>query len=141
MIWIVYALLSAFSAALVFIFSKIGLETINPVLAATTRAIIMTVVLVATTIVTQNMNGHLFNLCCSRSGIFILLSGIFYAGASLFGLLALKYGMVASVAALEHTSVIFVVILSALIFGKALSLQSLFGGCLIAAGAYFIVVK
>ncbi len=141
MIWLVYALLSAFSAALVVIFSKIGLETINPALAATTRAVIMTVALVTTTLVTQNLNGHLFDLCCSRAGIFILLSGIFSACASLFGLLALKYGIVANVAALEHISVIFVVILSALIFGKALALQSMLGACLIVTGAYLIIMK
>ena len=141
MIWLAYALLSACSAAFVVIFSKIGLETINPVLAATTRAIIMTTTLLVTTLFTHNLNDHLFDLCCSRSGIFILLSGIMSSAAALFGLLALKYGIITHIAALEHTSIIFVILLSALIFGKALTLQSILGACLIVVGAYLIIIK
>lgn len=141
MIWLVYALLSAFCAALVVIFAKIGLATINPVLAATTRAVIMAGALLVTTFFTQNLNGHLFDLCCSRSGIFILLSGIMSGAAALFGLLALKYGTITDIAALEHTSILFVVIFSALIFGKALTLQTMLGALLIVGGAYLIILK
>ena len=140
MIWLLYALLSAFCAALVVIFAKIGLATINPILAATVRAIIMAGMLLIMTFTTHNVNGHLFDLCCSRSGIFILLSGIMSGGAALFGLLALKYGFVSYVAALEHVSIIFVILLSALIFGKALTLQSILGACLIVSGVYLIVM-
>jgi len=141
MIWLVYALLSAFCAALVVIFSKIGLITVNPILAATIRAVIMTFTLLITTLMTQHINEDFFNLCCSRSGIFILLSGIMSGAASLLGLLALKYGTANHIAALGHISIVFVIILSALIFDKTLTISNLLGSLLIIVGAYLIIIK
>ena len=46
--WILYAFLSAFAAALVAIFAKLGLSEVEPTLATTLRSLVMAAFLVAT---------------------------------------------------------------------------------------------
>src|SRR3989338_1214582 len=75
--WIIYALLSAFFAALVAIFGKIGLKGIDTTFATTLRSIIMAAFLVMTSLALGKLD---FQTSLGGKALaFILLSGI--AGA------------------------------------------------------------
>ena len=75
--WIIYALLSAFFAALVAIFGKIGLKGIDTTFATTLRSIIMAAFLVMTSLALGKIDFH--TPLGGKALTFIILSGI--AGA------------------------------------------------------------
>jgi len=138
--WLLYALLSAGSAALVSIFGKVGLQGIDSNAATAVRSIIMAVFLVGVVAV----QGHLGSLSTvfadKKALIFIALSGIAGATSWLFYFLALKAGKVSQVAPIDKLSVVFAVILAMLIFGERVSLLHGIAIALIALGGIIIAV-
>src|SRR6185295_7454112 len=104
-IWILYALLSAIFAALVAIFGKIGMAAADATAAAALRAVVMTVFLLAVTFI-LGKGTFIFSLD-NKALLFIVLSGVVGALSWLFYFLALKFGPVVGVAALDRLSVIF----------------------------------
>lgn len=70
--WLFYALLSAFSAAFVSIFGKIGLQGIDSNVATAVRAIIMAVFLVGVVFVQGNMS-HLPEVLNDKKGLLLSL--------------------------------------------------------------------
>ncbi len=137
--WIAYALISAVFAAAVAILGKIGLKNIDTTLATTVRAVVMAVFLVGTAAMLQKFS--LLKTIENKTLLFIVLSGVAGALSWLFYFLALKYGPVAGVAALDRLSVVFVVILAALFLGEALTVKSVLGLVLIVGGALLLVFK
>ena len=136
-VWIFYALLSAVFAALVAIFGKIGMGGIDATAAATLRAAIMTVFLMTVTLVSDK--GALLFSLEKRTVLFIVLSGVAGALSWLFYFLALKYGPVVGVAALDRLSVIFVVLFSAMLLGNRMTWQELLAVALITIGAFLLI--
>ena len=138
--WLLYALLSAGSAALVSIFGKVGLQGIDSNAATAVRSIIMAVFLVGVVAV----QGHLGSLSTvfadKKALLFIALSGIAGATSWLFYFLALKAGKVSQVAPIDKLSVVFAVILAMLIFGERVSLLHRIAIALIALGGIIIAV-
>ena len=139
MIWIVYALLSAVFAAAVAIFAKIGLKNIDSTLATTIRALVMAIFLLGAAAVLQKFS--LIKTVSNQTLTFIIFSGVAGALSWLFYFLALKYGPVTGVAALDRLSVVFVVILAAIFLGEALTLKSVSGLILLVLGALLLVWK
>ena len=138
--WLLYALLSAGSAALVSIFGKVGLQGIDSNAATAVRSIIMAGFLVGVVAV----QGHLGSLSTvfadKKALLFIALSGIAGATSWLFYFLALKAGKVSQVAPIDKLSVVFAVILAMLIFGERVSLLHGIAIALIALGGIIIAV-
>ena len=138
--WLLYALLSAGSAALVSIFGKVGLQGIDSNAATAVRSIIMAVFLVGVVAV----QGHLRSLSTvfadKKALLFIALSGIAGATSWLVYFLALKAGKVSQVAPIDKLSVVFAVILAMLIFGERVSLLHGIAIALIALGGIIIAV-
>lgn len=137
--WIIFALLSAATAALVAIFGKIGISQVDSTLATSVRAVIMALFLV----VVAGLLGKfkLLSTIDNKALTFIVLSGIAGALSWLFYFLALKNGPASGVAALDRLSVVFVVILAALFLGESLTWKSGLGAVLIAAGAFLLTLK
>ena len=73
-IWIIYALLSAFAAALVAIFSKIGLQGIDTNLATAVRTVIMAIFLVGLIIIQGKLPEIKPILANHKALLFIVLS-------------------------------------------------------------------
>ena len=141
--WILYAFLSAIFASLVAIFGKMGLKNIDSTLATTVRSIIMAVFLVlvtATMVVTKKIDFNLASFS-GKAWLFIALSGIAGALSWLFYFMAIKLGLVNPVAAIDRTSIIFVIILSALFLGEAFTWRAGLGALLVALGALLISIK
>lgn len=137
--WIIYALLSAFFAALVAIFGKIGLKGIDTTFATTLRSIIMAAFLVITSLALGKLDFH--TQLGGKEFTFIVLSGIAGALSWLFYFSALKNGPASGVAALDRLSVVFVLALALIFLGEHFTWKSSIGAFLIAAGAILMVIQ
>ena len=133
MSWIIFALLSALFAALVAIFGKMGIGSIDTTLATTVRSAIMFGFL----LIVSLFSGVFQNIkqIDSKSLGIIALSGIAGALSWLFYFYALKKGPASGVAALDRLSVVFVIFLAFLFLGENLTLKSVAGAVLITIGA------
>lgn len=136
--WIIYAILAAISASLVAIFGKIGLKDVDSTLATAVRSVVMALFLIATAGVLGK--SKLLYSIDSKALVYIVLSGIAGALSWLFYFSALKSGPTAGVAALDRTSVVFVLLLSALFLAEAITWKTGLGALLITAGALLFVL-
>ncbi len=134
--YIIFALLSAVSAALVAIFGKIGLGKVDTTLATAIRAVVMAVLLVIAAIILKKWN---LSQISNKAYLFIFLAGLAGAASWLFYFLALKLGPATSVAALDRLSVVFVILFAALFLGESLTIKSVLGGLLIISGALLLI--
>ena len=137
--WIIYALLSAFTAALTTIFGKIGVHEIDTTLATTVRSIIMAIFLISVATVTGKLN---FNLSqwTNKDMIAVLLSALAGALSWLFYFVALKQAQASQVASIDRLSLVFIVILAFLFLGESLTLLKISGVILMIIGAIAITI-
>ncbi|SMQ77439.1 transporter family protein [Bacillus sp. OV166] len=134
MSWLVFALLSAISAALVSVFGKLGLQNIDANTATAIRAIIMAIFLMGVVIFEGNLGKIPGIIGEKRTLLFIVLSGVAGATSWLFYFMALKVGKVSQVATVDKLSVVIATLLAIFFFGEKLSLVNGIGVALIALG-------
>ncbi|WP_026575251.1 EamA family transporter [Bacillus sp. UNC438CL73TsuS30] len=134
MSWLIFALLSAVSAAFVSIFGKIGLQNIDANTATAIRAIVMAFFLMGVVLFEGNLNKIPVILHDKKAILFITLSGIAGAASWLFYFFALKLGKVSQVAPVDKLSVVIATLLAIILFGEKLSLVNGIGVALIAIG-------
>ncbi len=139
MSWIIFALLSAITAALVAIFGKIGVSNLDSTLATTVRAIIMALFLIIISFALGKF--QFLKTIDNKTLTFIILAGVSGALSWLFYFLALKLGPASGVAALDRLSVVFVLIFSVLFLAEKLTLKSALGAILITIGAILMILK
>jgi transporter family protein len=135
--WVFFGLLSAFSTALITVFGKLGIDNIDTTLAATIRAVITAIILIA--IFISSGKTALVKSVDNYSLILILLSGVVYAFSWVVYFIALKNGPALKVDALDWVSILFVLMMAPL-WGEAITWKSFFGTLLLLAGAFCIVV-
>lgn len=138
--WLLYALLSAVTAALVAIFGKLGLSKIDTTLATTIRSVIMAAFLILIALSLKKFDGFSLHDWSSRQWLYIALAGVAGALSWLFYFSALKIGLASHVAAIDRLSVVFVFIFAALFLGESFNLKSSFGALLIGLGAVLMVI-
>ena len=138
--WLIYALLSAITAACVAILGKIGLQHLDANTATAIRAIVMAIFLVGVVAVQGKLNliNTFFN--DKKALLIIALSGVAGALSWLFYFMAIKEGKVSQVAPIDKLSVVFAVIFAAIIFGEKISFLSAIGVAMIAAGAVLVAL-
>jgi len=139
-LWLIFALLSAITAALVSIFGKIGLKGIDSNTATAIRSIIMAAFLFFVIMIQGKMNQISSIISNIKTISFIILSGIAGALSWLFYFMALKFGKVSQVAPIDKLSVVFAVILSILFLGEKISIINGVGVGLIAVGAILVAL-
>ena len=137
--WILFALLSAFFAGLVAIFGKIGVQGVDSTLATTVRSIVMAVFLIITSAALGKAS--LIGMLDKKALFYIVLSGIAGALSWIAYFIALKQGPATPVAALDRTSVIFVLLFSALFLSEQLTWKSGLGASFVALGAVLLTLK
>ncbi len=138
--WLIFALLSALTAALVAIFGKIGLEGVDTNTATMIRAGIMFVFLAGVIFLTGKTS-EIANVFSNQRALFyIALSGVAGALSWLFYFIALKLGQASQVAPIDRLSVVFVVIFAVLLLGEKLTLKIGIGAALMAVGAILIAL-
>ncbi|WP_420888816.1 EamA family transporter [Cohnella candidum] len=141
MSWLLYALLSAVTAALVAIFGKIGLKDLDANAATAVRSVIMALFLLGVVAVQGKFSQMGEILGHKRALTFVALSGVAGALSWLFYFLALKYGRVSQVGPIDKFSVVIAVVLAYLFLGEKISLLNSLGVVLIAAGAILVALK
>jgi transporter family protein len=139
--YLVLALLSAITASLVAIFGKLGLKNVDPTLATTIRSLIMASFLILVSLFLKKFENLSFNTFSSKDWLLIILAGISGALSWLFYFWALKLGPASHVAVIDRLSLVFVILLSALILGESLNLKIIVGMILVILGAILIVLK
>ena len=138
--WLIYALLSAFTASLVAIFGKIGLQQLDANTATAVRAVVMALFLVGVVLAQGKFNLIGGVLADKKALLFIILSGVAGALSWLFYFIAIKHGNVSQVAPIDKLSVVFAVILAVILFGEKISLLASLGVALITAGALLVAL-
>ena len=142
-LWILYALLSAFFAALVALLAKKGfgdLGTLDTTLATTIRALIMSLFLILVSVYLHKF--ALLGTIKSRDLIFIVLSGIAGALSWLCYFAALQQvpnSRVSAVVALDRLSLVFVLLLTALFLHEKITVIKLLGALLVTIGALLMI--
>lgn len=136
--WLILALLSAFTAALVALFGKMGLKGVDATLATALRSIIMALFMVSAAVALGKFKGFTMQSLDGKGWLFIVLAGVAGALSWLFYFWAIKLGNVSAVAAIDRLSIVFVVILAALLLGEVFTKYTALGSVLVVAGALFI---
>jgi len=136
--WLLFALGSAFFAALTALFGKMGVAGINSNLATFIRTIVILLV-TAGILSLRNEWARPTGLPVS-SWIFLVLSGIATGLSWLCYYRALQLGPVSRVAPIDKLSVAIAILLGVLLLGEQLSWSLAIGGGLIVAGAIIIAV-
>lgn len=138
--WLVYALLSAISAAMVAVFGKMGLQHLDANTATAIRAVIMALFLVGVVVVQGKLN-LISEIIENRKALFfIALSGIAGALSWLFYFMAIKNGQVSQVVPIDKLSVVFAVIFAVILFGEKVSMIAAGGVALITVGALMVAL-
>lgn len=135
--WQMYALLSAIMAALVAVLGKIGVTSIDHVVATTLRSIIMTTLLIATCLLLQKNILSAASLS-TRQWWALIAAGTAGALSWLFYFLALKTGPVSGTVAFDRLSIVGALILSTFILGEHISTIAWVGAALMTTGALLI---
>lgn len=136
--WKIYALLSAFFAALTAIFAKVGVRDINSDLATAIRT---TVILMLTWGIVI-FGSHLNEMKdVSRSTwLFLIISGLSTGLSWLFYFKAIQLGNVSRVAPIDKLSVVITMLLAFLFLHEQPSIKVILGALLIAAGSIFMII-
>jgi transporter family protein len=136
--WLLFALGSAFFAALTALFGKLGVAGINSNLATFIRTLVILVV----TAGILSLRGEWARPAGLpwHSWVFLVLSGIATGLSWLCYYRALQLGPVSKVAPIDKLSVAIVIVLGLVFLGERPSLPLLVGGGLIVAGAIVIAL-
>lgn len=136
--WLLFALGSAFFAALTALFGKLGVAGINSNLATFIRTIV--ILLVTAGILSLRNEWARPTGLPTSSWVFLVLSGIATGLSWLCYYRALQLGPVSKVAPIDKLSVAIAILLGVFLLGEQLSWPLIVGGGLIVAGAVVIAV-
>jgi transporter family protein len=135
--WWIYALLSAFFAALTALLAKVGVKNIDSDLATAVRTVV--IVVITWSIVFFKPNTLNFDTLTKNNLIFLGLSGIATGLSWLFYFKALQLGSVSMVAPVDKLSVALTVILSVIFLHETLTIKAILGVLLIIGGVILLI--
>jgi transporter family protein len=136
--WWIYALLSAFFAALTTIFAKIGVQNVDSNLATAIRTVV--ILGVAWGIVFAQGNAKYIFEIPQKTLLFLLLSGFATGLSWIFYFKALQEGKASLVAPIDKSSLVLILLFSAAFLGEPLNLKSVLGTVLIIGGTLVIIL-
>jgi transporter family protein len=136
MSWVIYALLSAFFAALTAILAKIGVKDVDSNLATAIRTVV--ILLFAWGIVFYQGTVKQIGSLTQFSIVFLILSGIATGLSWLFYFRALQLGNASQVAPIDKLSIVLTLILSILILKEKVSISVIAGIVLMVTGAILV---
>ncbi|MEG1603583.1 MAG: EamA family transporter [Cloacibacillus sp.] len=136
--WAVYALCSAFFAALTSILAKIGIEGVNSNLATAVRTVV--VVIMAWLVVWMTGSGAQLGDISRKSWLFLALSGLATGASWLFYFKALQMGEASKVMPVDKFSVVLGILMAFIFLHEAVSAKVLAGAALITAGTFVLIL-
>jgi len=131
--WWVFALLSAFFAALTAIFAKIGIQGVDTDLATAIRTVV--ILILAWGIAYFRGGITSIHTLTRQNLIFLVLSGLATGMSWIFYL-----GKVSQVAPVDKLSVAIAIILSVVFLGEVLTLKAAIGAACIIAGTLILIL-
>jgi bacterial/archaeal transporter family protein len=138
--WLIFGLLSAFTASLVAIFAKVGLQGVDTNTATAIRAVIMALFLLCIILIQGKFADIKSLFSDNRAMFYILISGVAGALSWLFYFIALKMAKVSQVVPLDRLSIVFALVLAFFFLGEKISLTAGIGAALVAAGIILIAL-
>src|SRR5438309_6351339 len=135
--WWIYALLSAFFAALTAIFAKIGIKGVDTDLATAIRTVVILVI--AWAIAFFRGGAATIGSLSRQNLLFLCLSGIATGLSWIFYFKALQIGKVSQVAPVDKLSVALAILLSIIFLNEKVSTQGLIGAGLIISGTIVLI--
>ena len=130
--WFVFALLSAFFAALTSILAKMGIDGVNSYLATAIRTVVVVVMAWGMVFITNTQSG--IADISKRSWLFLILSGLATGASWLCYYRALQIGEASKVVPIDKLSVIITLILAFVFLHEKFTPKSLVGCVLIGIG-------
>ena len=136
--WMIYALLSAFFAAATSILAKIGIDGVNSNLATAIRTIVVVIMAWAMVFLTNTQNG--ITDISRKSWLFLILSGLATGASWLCYYKALQSGEASKVVPIDKLSVVITLALAFIFLHEKFTSKSIIGCILIGAGTLFMVL-
>ena len=136
--WWIFALLSAFFAALTAIFAKIGIKGVDTDLATAIRTVVILVL--AWGIALFRGGASTMNTLTKQNIIFLCLSGVATGLSWIFYFKALQIGKVSQVAPVDKMSVAIAIILAIIFLGEPLTWKTAIGASLIIGGSVVLIL-
>ena len=135
--WWIFALLSAFFAALTAIFAKVGIKGVDTDLATAIRTVI--ILILAWGIAFFRGGTSTLNTLTKQNLVFLCLSGIATGLSWIFYFKALQMGKVSQVAPVDKLSVAIAIILSVIFLNEKISTLGIIGVVLIISGTIILI--
>ena len=136
--WVIFAVLSAFFAALTSILAKIGISNINSNLATAIRTVVVLIMAWGIVFITGSHTGiRDINM---KSWIFLILSGIATGLSWICYYKALQTGDASKVVPIDKFSVVISMILAFVILKEDVTAKTVIGGLLITAGTFVMIL-
>ena len=136
--WAVYALCSAFFAALTSILAKVGIEGVNSNLATAVRTAVVLVMAWLVVFATGTADG-VWNIG-RKSWLFLVLSGLATGASWLFYFKALQIGEASKVIPVDKFSVVLGILMAFIFLHEVVTAKTLIGGALIAIGTFVLIL-
>ncbi|MGN6400372.1 MAG: EamA family transporter [Flavisolibacter sp.] len=136
--WWIYALLSAFFAALTAIFAKVGIKGVDTDLATAIRTVV--ILIIAWAIAFFRGGAATITSLSKQNLVFLCLSGVATGLSWVFYFKALQLGKVSQVAPVDKLSVALAILLSVLFLGEALTWKNAIGALLIIGGTLVLIL-
>ena len=137
--WWMYALLSAFFAALTAIFAKIGVRDVNANFATAIRTVIILAMAWGIVLARGEYSNPL--RLPQKTIVFLVLSGVATGLSWMFYFRALQLGKASLVSPLDKSSLVMTILLAAIFLNEGLTWQVALGATLITAGTLIIVLQ
>ena len=136
--WAVFAMLSAFFAALTSILAKVGIDDVNSNLATAIRTVVVVVLSWGMVFFTHAQSG--LSEISKKSWIFLILSGLATGASWLCYYKALQLGSVSKVVPIDKLSVVITIVLAFIFLHEEFTAKSLIGCLLIGVGTLIMVL-
>ena len=136
--WLILALASSLFAALTSILAKIGIDGVNSNLATAVRTVVVLIMSWGMVFLTNAQNG--IGDISRRSWIFLILSGLATGASWLCYYKALQMGEASKVVPIDKLSIVFTMILAAVILHEQFNFKSILGCGFIAVGTLLMVL-
>ena len=136
--WILFALLSAFFAALTSILAKIGIQNVNSNLATAIRTIVVLVMAWGIVFATGKHNEVLS--IGQKNIVFLALSGIATGLSWLCYYRALQIGEASKVMPVDKFSLVIGMVMAFVVLKETVTAKTIIGGVLITIGTFVLIL-
>ena len=136
--WMILAFASAVFAALTSILAKVGIDGVNSNLATAIRTFVVLILAWGMVFLTDAQSG--IAAISRKSWIFLILSGLATGASWLCYYKALQLGDASKVVPIDKLSVVFTLVLAALVLQESFTPKSIIGCVLIGAGTLLMVL-